>query len=181
MSDREVKYSLNGEELMGTPLEDLMAMAGADFRDSRVPTVQDVAPDEDLTGEMAPERVVELAGSQDASVRAAIAQRHDCPLGVLTTLVHDSRAEVRAAVAAHPRLGGALTAVLEADKDSLVLHALLDNPVLDIGAIGRLSGHRNDAVRDKASRMLYAMQERANGTGFGADASLPPELRDRVV
>ena len=112
---------------------------------------------------MTSEQMVELAKSRDTALRAAVAGRSDCPVGVLASLVHDGKPEVRRAIAGSPRLSMALSQVLENDKDSTVLLALLGNPLVDVAVIGHLSASRHPDVSLEAVRILRAMHDRADG------------------
>ena len=64
------------------------------------------------------DQLVEFGASRNALVRAAIAARADCPLGLMVTLAHDYSAEVRAEIARYadrvlaPALGDAIARLL---------------------------------------------------------------------
>ncbi len=58
-----------------------------------------MAQDPEVTGA----NLLSLAVHRDASVRAAVAQRPDCPVGALISLSHDHREEVLLALIANPR------------------------------------------------------------------------------
>ena len=58
-----------------------------------------MAQDPEVTGAS----LLSLAVHRDASVRAAVAQRVDCPVGALISLGHDHREEVLLALITNPR------------------------------------------------------------------------------
>lgn len=123
-------------------------------------------------------RINELAGSRNALVRAAIAARTDCPLGLMVTLAHDYSAEVRAAVAKNPTAQRTVMAYLSADRSVDVLTALLENPSLPNEILEELAFHKKGAVRAVAAARL--------DQGLSAPSAVEedvhtPELAEHVV
>lgn len=102
------------------------------------------------------DRLLELAQSRNSAVRAAIAGRDDCPLGVIVTLAIDGSADVRAAVAGNPIAQRTVLAFLSEDRSTEVLSALLTNPSLPADLIGDLALHRKSEVRAAAAARLDA-------------------------
>ena len=99
-------------------------------------------------------RLVELASSRNALVRAAIAARADCPLGLMVTLAHDYSVEVRAAVARNGVAQRTVMAYLSADRSVDVLTALLENASLPDELLEELAFHKKPAVRAVAAKRL---------------------------
>ena len=84
-------------------------------------------------------RVVALGASRNNLVRATIASRQDCPLGLMVTLAHDFSAEVRCCVARNPLAPRTVMAYLSADRSVDVVKALVENPSLTARARSRSS------------------------------------------
>ncbi len=71
------------------------------------------ALDPELTGS----ELLPLAVHRDASVRAAVAGRTDCPMGALVSLGHDSSLEVLSALLANPRTPSSVVRRLADHRD----------------------------------------------------------------
>jgi hypothetical protein len=82
------------------------------------------------------ERAVQLAGSRDAAVRAALAADRETPIGVLAHLATDVEPAVRAAVAANQAVAVSVATVrqLAQDADATVRQALANNHAVPPGA-----------------------------------------------
>lgn len=127
-------------------------------------------------------RLQALAGCKEIAVREVVARRLDCPMGLLATLAHDARSEVRAGVAGNPRITQAVAEHLVGDKDPRVLKALSRNHEIPLQLVQRLAAHKKDDVRRVAVRQLHERMElRAPDLTQGAGGDLPAELRDRVA
>lgn len=124
------------------------------------------------------ERAVELGNSRNAIVRAAVASRADCPLGLMVTLAHDYSAEVRAAVARNSHAQRTVMAYLAADRSVDVLKALLENPSLPGELVEELAFHKKAPVRASAAARLDA----GDGVVLQAEADAhTPELAEHVL
>ena len=124
------------------------------------------------------QRIGELGSSRNALVRAAIAARTDCPLGLMVTLAHDYSAEVRAAIARNGTAQRTVMAYLSADRSVEVLTALLENPALPSEILEELAFHKKSQVRAVAAARLdrgLAEPEAA------AEDTHTPELAEHVV
>lgn len=116
------------------------------------------------------DRAVELSRRREPDVREAIAARHDCPLGVQATLLHDRRASVRIALASNPELFGAVADELSRDREVAVLKALARSAGAPRRVLEVLAGHRREEVARLAQRAL-------DGTVVTA-RTLTPELEE---
>ncbi len=126
-------------------------------------------------------RLQELASCREIAVREVVARRPDCPMGLLATLAHDARSEVRAGVAGNPRITQAVAEHLVADKDPRVLKALSRNHAIPVGLVQRLASHKKDDVRRVALRQLQERMELGSAAASSTrGGDLPFELRDRV-
>jgi hypothetical protein len=124
------------------------------------------------------ERAVELGNSRNAIVRAAIAARADCPLGLMVTLAHDYSADVRAAVARNSHAQRTVMAYLATDRSVDVLTALLQNPSLPGEIVEELAFHKKSAVRGAAAARLDAN----DGVVLEAGEDVhTPELAEHVL
>src|SRR6478735_8773523 len=92
------------------------------------------------------DQVTAFGSSRNALVRASIAARADCPLGLMVTLAHDFSADVRAAVARNSHAQRTVMAYLSADRSVDVLRALLENPSLPGEIVEELAFHKKSAV-----------------------------------
>ncbi len=102
------------------------------------------------------EQIRELAQSKNYLVREAVAQRDDCPLGVIFTLAQDDKPSVRALLAANPIIPGGIVGHLLHDTETEVLLALLANPSIERAAVEKLAFHANTKVREAAATVLAA-------------------------
>lgn len=124
------------------------------------------------------EQLVEHGGSRNTLVRAAIAARADCPLGLMVSLAHDYSAEVRCAVARNSHAQRTVMAYLSADRSVDVLKALLENPSLPGELVEELAFHKKGPVRAAAAARLDA----GDGVMIAADEDThTPELAEHVV
>jgi len=124
-------------------------------------------------------RLVVFAQSKNAVVRATIAGRDDCPLGLMVTLAHDGTPDVRAAVAGNPITHGTVMEFLATDRSVTVLLALVANPSLSSDLVSELALHKKADVRAAVERRL-ASGMRALGDGARED-SHNPELAEHVA
>ena len=123
-------------------------------------------------------RLLDLGSSGNVIVRAAIAVRSDCPLGLMVSLAHDYSPDVRVAVAGNPRALRSVLHYLAADRSVQVVLAVIANPSLPEDILEELAFHKKSEVRDAAS-------ERIAGESPGVTAQLvedahTPELADHV-
>lgn len=95
-----------------------------------LPSANDVAVDvaRALDATVTGADLLPLAAHRAAVVRAAVASRHDCPMGALISLGHD--------------------------HDVSVLEALLRNPKTPASTVRSLADHRNSRVSDLAVQRL---------------------------
>jgi hypothetical protein len=123
--------------------------------------------------------IMALGSSRNVLVRAAVAGREDCPLGLMVSLAHDYSAEVRCAVARNSHAQRTVMAYLSADRSVDVLKALLENPSLPPDLVEELAFHKKAEVRKAAADRLdagdFAAPERQ------AEDSHTPELAEHVV
>ena len=68
-------------------------------------------------------QLLSLAVHRDASVRAAVAQRADCPVGALISLGHDRHEEVLLALVANPRTPSSVVRNLADHREQQVARA----------------------------------------------------------
>ena len=82
-----------------------------------------------------------LARSEEAKVRAAVAERPDMPLTTLLKLAQDPSPAVRAGVARNPRVDIPLELhrELASDKSPEVVFALIENPQVPDSVIAKLA------------------------------------------
>jgi hypothetical protein len=124
------------------------------------------------------QRIGELGSSRNALVRAAIAARTDCPLGLMVTLAHDYSAEVRAAIARNGSAQRTVMAYLSADRSVEVVTALLENPRLPAEILEELAFHRKSQIRTvAAARLDRGLAEPQVST----EDSHTPELAEHVI
>ncbi len=115
--------------------------------------------------------------SKNGYVREIIAEREDCPFGLMVTLAHDRVAAVRAAVARNPAAARGVLEHLAEDRDSDVLIGLVNNPALPEDVLERLVFSKRPEVRDAAALRL-------DGGGLTlvaaarAEDDATPELRE---
>lgn len=128
---------------------------------------------------LAKARIAELGASRNALVRATVAARPDCPLGLMVSLAHDYHADVRSAVARNPIAQRTVMAYLSADRSVEVVKALLANPSLPSEILDELAFHKKQEVRSVAAARLDA--------GAPAALAVPvedvhtPELAEHVL
>lgn len=119
-----------------------------------------------------------LGTSRNVVVRAAIAERLDCPFGLMVTLAHDYSAEVRAAVASNARAQRSVFDYLAGDRSVLVVLALIANPALPEEILEDLAFHKKSDVRAAAARRLDTGAPGVLETH--AEDEHTPELADHV-
>ncbi len=117
------------------------------------------------------EEVLRLGSSENAVVRATVAARSDCPLGLLIALVDDRSLDVRVALAGNPQAGSVLGRLAE-DKHAEVVQEVVANPSTPTEVLVALAGHRNKEIRTTAGNRLVALNAHPA-------ARSAPELRDR--
>lgn len=122
-------------------------------------------------------RIMELGSHKSSIIRATIAARADCPLGLMVTLAHDFHTDVRCAVARNPTAQRTVMEYLAADRHVEVVVALLENPSLPRDLVGALGEHKKSQVRHAAIARLMA--------GVAVDSveedAHTPELADHVT
>lgn len=99
-------------------------------------------------------RMLVLGTSKNGLVRTAIAERDDCPFGLMVTLAHDYSASVRQAVAANPRTQRSVLQYLTTDRAVPVALALINNPSLPQELLEELVLHKKSEVRAAAKSRL---------------------------
>jgi len=111
-----------------------------------------------LAADLTDHELATLARSEEAKVRAAVAERPTTPLTSLLLLAQDVAPAVRAGVArnARPDLPIELRQDLAKDKSSEVVYALIDNPATPDSILTKFtrSFHRDYAIA--AKQALYA-------------------------
>ena len=127
----------------------------------------------------------DLVSDADPLVRAAAAGRPDLSVALMAMLANDTRAPVRAALAANPaifRAEAALTALL-ADSATVVAEGLVENPETPRWVLEKLVFHRRRPVRIKAQHALdgtsperaeaptHPVGARMHGGGFAASGT----------
>jgi len=126
----------------------------------------------DLTdGELA-----SLARSEEAKVRAAVAERANTPMTTLLLLAQDVAPAVRAGVARNPRpdLPIELRQDLAKDKSSEVVFAVIDNPATPDSVLAKLT---RSFHRDYAAAAKKAIYERKHSwrreVAYGENVTQP--------
>jgi hypothetical protein len=107
-----------------------------------------------------------MARSNEAKVRATVAERPETPLTALLRLAEDEAPAVRAGVARNPRrdMPEEVHLALMKDKSHEVVHALIKNPSVPDRVIAKLT-------RSRHKDYMVAARERLNGKG-GAKAKM---------
>ena len=100
--------------------------------------------------------LAQLARSDEAKVRAAVAERIDTPLTTLVRLASDVAPTVRAGVARNQRvdLPIELREDLSRDKSHEVVVALIHNPATPTSIVGKLARSRNREIATVARNRL---------------------------
>ena len=108
-----------------------------------------------LAADLTDHELATLARSEEAKVRAAVAERPNTPLTSLLLLAQDVAPAVRAGVARNqrPDLPIEMRQDLAKDKSSEVVYALIENPATPESVLSRLtrSFHRDYAGAAKAA------------------------------
>ena len=123
-------------------------------------------------------RMLVLGTSKNGLVRAAIAERADCPFGLMVTLAHDYSVEVRTAVAANPRALRSVLQYLAADRSTPVILALVENSSLPEDVLEELAFHKKSEVRAAATRRIDTGMPGA--TDAHTEDEHHPEIADHV-
>ncbi len=107
--------------------------------------------------------LAQLAHSEEAMVRAAVAERINTPLTTLVRLATDVAPAVRAGVARNQRVDIPIEIRedLAKDKSSEVVFALIANPVLPSAILGKLARSRQ---RDYATAARKRLSESGGAT-----------------
>lgn len=113
--------------------------------------------DHALHDPMTAEQLRDIAGHGTVIERAALAERPDLPLAVMSALVEDSRKAVRIALAHNPAIfrSPSIVELLIGERDPEVLAAIAANPAADEGTLRALAQHRNREVRHAADLALH--------------------------
>ncbi len=114
------------------------------------------------------QELLELGRSRNHVVRAAVAARADCPLGLMVTLAHDISVDVRIAVAMNDHAQRSVMNYLASDRAVLVVIALVSNPALPPDLLEELAFNRHARVRAAAVERMDA-EHRAALAPEGAD------------
>ncbi len=124
-----------------------------------------------------------LAQSRHRAVREAIAKRDDLPLGIQAALANDDWHEVRATVAANPRIAGSILDALADDRHHLVLLSLLSNDAASREAVRKLESHKRPDVRIAAQALTERLSSDASKGAARqlAEDGATPELRERAA
>lgn len=119
-----------------------------------------------LADNLTDHELARLASSEEAKIRAAVAERANTPMTTIIRLAADIAPAVRAGVARNPRVDLPLEIRedLSKDKSPEVVYALIANPATPNSVLGKLARGRN---RDYA----LAAKERLQAGG-GAAARL---------
>ena len=123
--------------------------------------------------------IMALGASKNHLVRAAVAGREDCPLGLMVTLAHDFHVDVRCAVARNPVAQRTVMAYLAADRHVEVLKALIENPSLPEEILEELAFHKKKEVRGAAAQRLDS--ELPGVVHEAAEDEHTPELAEHVA
>jgi hypothetical protein len=124
-----------------------------------------------------------LGGSRSVAVRAIVAARLDCPLGLMVTLAHDHHPDVRCAIASNPSAQRSVLAYLASDRHVEVVRAVVDNPSLPSDILDALSFHKKAPVREAAAQRLNTLtaqgRRESNEQRVLEDARVP-EMAEHV-
>ncbi|MES1170787.1 MAG: hypothetical protein ABUL56_00310 [Actinomycetota bacterium] len=114
-----------------------------------------------LAADLTDHELATLARSEEAKVRAAVAERPTTPLTSLLLLAQDVAPAVRAGVARNQRadLPIEMRQDLAKDKSSEVVYALIENPATPDSILSKLS---HSFHRDYAGAAKQAIYERKN-------------------
>ena len=114
-----------------------------------------------LAADLTDHELATLTRSEEAKVRAAVAERPTTPLTSLLLLAQDVSPAVRAGVARNPRadLPIEMRQDLARDKSSEVVYAIIDNPATPDALLSKLS---HSFHRDYAGAAKKAIYERKN-------------------
>jgi hypothetical protein len=126
-----------------------------------------------LAADLSDHELATLARSEEAKVRAAVAERPNTPLTSLLLLAQDVAPAVRAGVARNQRadLPVEMRQDLAKDKSSEVVYALIDNPATPDSILSKFtrSFHRDYAV---AAKEALNRRKSAAKAGIDLDVSV---------
>lgn len=126
-----------------------------------------------LAADLSDHELATLARSEEAKVRAAVAERANTPLTSLLLLAQDVAPAVRAGVARNPRpdLPVEMRQDLAKDKSSEVVYALIDNPATPDSILTKFtrSFHRDYAI---AAKQALSTRKSAAKSGIELDVSI---------
>jgi hypothetical protein len=126
------------------------------FSDSYQPQTAIQSAQKALDPNLSDHDLAQLAYSEEAKVRAAVAERTNTPLTTLVRLATDVAPAVRAGVARNQRVDIPieLREDLAKDKSAEVVFALVANPAVPSALIGKLARSRNREVAAAAKKRL---------------------------
>jgi hypothetical protein len=148
-----------------------LAGRGATMVDSAQGTL-DVAHDPHMSREV----LLAMGQSKDPYVRAVIAARADCPLGLLVALADDHVVEVRLAVAENVNAIPSVLEVLARDRHVAVVLKVAANPSLPHTALVALARDKHRNVRKVATAGLLSRTK----PRLASPDQVSAERRDRV-
>jgi len=126
------------------------------FSDSYRPQTAISSAQRALDPSLSDHELAQLAHSEEAKVRAAVAERVDTPLTTLVRLSTDVAPAVRAGVARNQRIDIPLELRedLAQDKSTEVVFALISNPAVPNALIGKLARSRHREIAAAARKRL---------------------------
>lgn len=126
------------------------------FSDSYQPQTALQSAQKALDPNLSDHELAQLAYSEEAKVRAAVAERTNTPLTTLVRLATDVAPAVRAGVARNQRVDIPieLREDLAKDKSPEVVFALIANPAVPAALIGKLARGRNKEIAAAARKRL---------------------------
>lgn len=126
------------------------------FSDSYTPNTALQSAQKALDPNLTDHELAQLAYSEEAKVRAAVAERPNTPLTTLVRLATDVAPAVRAGVARNQRVDIPieLREDLAKDKSIEVVYALIANPAVPMSLVGKLARSRNREIAVAARQRL---------------------------
>ncbi len=124
-----------------------------------------------------------LGSSRSVAVRAIVAARLDCPLGLMVTLAHDYHPDVRCAIASNPSAQRSVLSYLAADRHVEVVRAVVENPSLPSDILDELSFHKKSPIREAAAHRLNTLTAQGRRDAreqHTAEDSRVPEMAEHV-
>jgi hypothetical protein len=127
-----------------------------------------------LASDLSDHELATLARSEEAKVRAAVAERPTTPLTSLLLLAQDVSPAVRAGVARNPRpdLPVEMRQDLAKDKSSEVVYAVIENSATPEAVLGKLT---RSFHRDYAAAAKEALNTRKNAWRNSVALGIPAE------